>query len=126
MTIIEEKYKDIQKLADEYRKTIPAETTRSVEYLVNKIYNSPAPRYYISHLRIKNIISQIHNNKFKINKLDIKYKMYMEIYNKWLDYIKENNLINNFQKYKCLDIILETEASSFFITKGRIQQLLYK
>lgn len=126
MTIIQEKYIEIQKLADEYRKNIQLITKRNNKYIVDKIYNSPAPKYYIEYFTIKRIISKIHNKKFNIDENNIKHKMYLEIYNKWLDYIKENNIINKNQKYICLDIILNTKASSFFISKYRILQILYK
>lgn len=126
MTITEEKYIEIQKLADEYRKNIPLTTKRGIEYIVDKIYNSTAPKYYIEYSTIRRIISDTYNKKFNINENNIKHKMYLEIYNKWLDYIKENNLTDKCQKYKCLDIILNTQASSFFISKYRILQILYK
>lgn len=126
MTITQEKYIEIQKLADEYRKNIPLITKRNNEYIVNKIYNSPAPKYYIEYFTIKRIISKIHNKKFNIDENNIKHKMYLEIYNKWINYIKENNIMNKHQKYICLNIILNTKASSFFISKYRILQILYK
>lgn len=126
MKIVQEKHIEIKKLADEYRKNAPLTTKRSIEHIIDKIYNSKAPKYYIESVTIKRIISNIHNKKFNIDDNNNRHKMYLEIYNKWLNYIKENNLINDYQKYKCLDIILETEASSFFISKSRIQQLLYK
>lgn len=126
MTITQEKYIEIQKLADEYRKNVPLTTKRGIEYIVDKIYNSPASKYYVEYSTIRRIISNIYNKKFNINENNIKHKMYLEIYNKWLDYIKENNLTNKCQKYKCLDIILNTKASSFFVSKYRILQILYK
>lgn len=126
MTITQEKYIEIQKLADEYRKNIPLTTKRGIEYIVDKIYNSTAPKYYVEYSTIRRIISHIYNKKFNINENNIKHKMYLEIYNKWFNYIKENNIINKHQKYICLNIILNTKASSFFVSKYRILQILYK
>lgn len=126
MNLAQEKYIEIKKLADEYRKNAPLTTKRGNEYIVDKIYNSQAPKYYIEYPTIRRIISNIHNKKFNIDKNNIKHKMYLEIYIKWINYIKENNIVNKHRKYECLSIILNTKASSFFISKYTILQILYK
>lgn len=122
MTLKEEMYKAIQDLANLYRKSIPSNVRSVNNYLVDKIYNSSAPRYYTSTPEVHRIIMKMYNNKEYHIINNEKYKMYREIYSKFCEkYNDDNKNIN-----KILEEILNNKASSFFISKSMIIKIINK
>lgn len=123
MTLKEEMYKTIQDLANLYRKSIPSNVRSVNNYLVDKIYNSSAPRYYTGTHEVKRVIMKMYNNKEECYRVtNEKHRMYKEIYNKFCE--KYNNDNKNISKI--LEEILNNKASSFFISKSMIIKIINK
>ena len=58
-----ERVKDIKELADKYRKECPINVRAVNDWIVNRIYESSAPKYYISFEEARRNISKILKNK---------------------------------------------------------------
>ena len=54
-----ERIKDIKELANKYRKECPINVRAVNSWLVNRIYDSPAPRYYITFEEARRNVSRI-------------------------------------------------------------------
>lgn len=123
--IIEERNNLIKELFYKYLKEAPKHLN-AINYAIDKIYQYSPDKYYTSFETARRIISNIHNDKYNESRNMLKRVMYFEIYHKWLENAKLNNLINNPYKYKNLNNILNSKASSFFLDKTTIHVIIYK
>lgn len=119
-----EQYKDIIKLKFEIIKKLN-NNYKNLNQIVDIIYSSPAPRYYVSYAEARRIVSRIHNKKSIKIKNKERLNMYHSIYDKWYKYITDNNIKSLKYKYYILDTIINNEAPSFFLSKYRIKEILY-
>lgn len=114
-TLKQEMYKDLRDIFfKEYKNH---KTYDETALAISKL---SAPKYYVSFEYARRIISRIHKNLpidvYITNKK--RYDMYLELYDKWKKE-KTNNFIS-------LHDILETPASSFFLTPITIKNIILR
>lgn len=118
-----ERDKVILEMADKIRKNIPDNVTQRLMYIIDTIYNSKAPRYYVSYPRARKIVYRyLHNLPVNIT-YEHRAKMYESIVKRLKDYNKINNLKET--DLTGLEHILASPTDSFYITKLRILNILY-
>ena len=119
-----EKVKEIKKLADKYRKECPPNVRAVNAWTVNRIYESPAPKYYISFEEARRNVSRILRGK-PLNRGN-KYitKMYEDLAEKVKEYNNKHNadIIN----FDCLFDIIDSPAKSFYLSKYTILAIISK
>lgn len=119
-----ERVRDIKELADKYRKECPVNVRAVNNWIVNRIYESPAPRYYINFEEARRNVSKILRNKplNRSNKYII--KMYEDLAKQVKEYnIKHNRKIIDFEY---LFDILNKKANSFYLSKSTIYNIITK
>lgn len=119
-----ERVKDIKELADKYRKKCPINVRTVNDWIVNRIYESSAPRYYISFEEARRNVSRILRNKpiDRSNKYII--KMYKDLAKRVKEYNTEHD--RNIIDFECLFDILNEKANSFYLSKSTIRNIIYK
>lgn len=119
-----ERVKDIKELADKYRKECPINVRAVNDWIINRIYESSAPRYYISFEEARRNVSKILKNKpiDRSNKYII--KMYEDLAKRVKEYNTEHN--RNIIDFKCLFDILNEKANSFYLSKYTIRNIISK
>lgn len=119
-----ERVKDIQKLADKYRKECPINVRAVNSWIVNRIFESPAPKYYVSFEEARRHVSKILRNQPLAISNDLTVKTYKDLAEKVKEYnIKHNKNIISFD---CLLDILDSPASSFYLSKYTILDIISK
>ena len=119
-----ERIKDIKELADKYRKECPVNVRAINNWVVDKIYESPAPRYYISFEEARRNVSRILRGKPLSRGNKNTSKMYEDLAKQVKEYnIKHNKNIINFD---CLYDILDKKANSFYLSKYTIRSIISK
>lgn len=116
-----EKNNTIKELAIKYRKECPLTTKRSIEYVVNKIYNSIAPKFYIDVYTAKRYLMQIDKGKDINIKNNLKSKMYYDLYTIFKGYLNEG-----YKTDVAIEKAINTNAPSFYVSKNTIIGILYK
>lgn len=119
-----ERIKDIKELADKYRKECPINVRAVNDWITNRIYESSAPRYYVSFEEARRNVSKVLRNKpLNRSNKDI-IKMYEDLAKQVKDYnIKHDKDIIDFE---CLYDILNKEANSFYLRKWTILAIISK
>ena len=119
-----EKVRDIKELADKYRKECPMNVRAVNDWVTNRIYESSAPRYYVSFEEARRNVSKVLRNKpLNRSNKDI-IKMYEDLAKQVKDYnIKHDKDIIDFE---CLYDILNKEANSFYLSKWTIRSIISK
>lgn len=114
--------KDIKELADKYRKECPMSVRSINKWLTNKIYESSAPRYYISFEEARRNVSKILKNK-PINRSN---KYIVEMYKDLAEKVKKYNIEHNRNiiDFECLFNIIDNQAKSFYLSKHTILNII--
>ena len=117
-----ERIKDIQKLADKYRKECPINIRAVNSWIVNRIYESPAPRYYVSFEEARRHVSKILRNQPMTRSNNHTVKMYKDLAEK----VREHNIKHNKDiiSFDCLLDILDSPANSFYLSKYTILAII--
>lgn len=119
-----EKVKEIKKLADKYRKECPPNVRAVNAWIVNRIYESPAPKYYISFEEARRNVSKILRGKPLTRGNKYIAKMYEDLAKQVKEYNdKHNKDIINFD---CLFDIIDSPAKSFYLSKWTILTIISK
>jgi hypothetical protein len=113
-----ERIKEIKKLADKYRKECPMNVRAVNDWIVNRIYESPAPRYYVSFEEARRQVSKILRDK----PLTISNKPTVKMYKDLAEKVKKYNIEHNkdILSFECLFDILDNPAESFYLSKYTI------
>ena len=119
-----ERIKDIKELADKYRKECPINVRAVNNWLVNRIYESPAPRYYITFEEARRNVSRILRGETLNRGNKTNSKMYEDLAEKVKEYnIKHDKDIIDFN---CLFNIIDSPAESFYLSKHTILAIISK
>ena len=119
-----ERVKDIKELADKYRKECPNDIRAVNNWIVDKIYKSSAPKYYISFEEARRNVSKLLRNK----PLDRNNKLIVEMYKDLAEKVKKYNIEHNKNiiDFECLFDIINTQAKSFYLSKSTIRNIICK
>lgn len=114
--------KEIQKLVDKYRRECPKNVRAVNSWIADRIYESPAPKYYVSFEEARRNVSKILRDQPLSKSNTLVVKMYKDLAEKVKEYnIKHNKDITNFD---CLFDILNSPAKSFYVSKYTILNII--
>lgn len=117
-----ERTKYIKELADKYRKECPNEVRAVNDWITNKIYESSAPKYYISFEEAQRNVSKILRNK----PLNMSNKLTIEMYKDLAEKVKKYNIEHNRNiiDFECLFDIIDSQVKSFYLSKSTIFNII--